>query len=85
MNISARSLKNKRNIITNHLHLGLYPEYFMGDTDGSWEEPAAPELSATIYSEEGISFLADAESIEETYGAKIISYEYDKPIENSFG
>jgi hypothetical protein len=38
-----------------------------------------------LVDDEGISFLHEADEVEEYCGAKIISYEYDEPIENSFG
>ena len=34
---------------------------------------------------EELSIRNGADVIEETYGAKIISYTYDTPIENTFG
>ena len=33
---------------------------------------------------EGVSIQSEAEIIEETYGAKIVNYEYDAPITNEF-
>lgn len=33
----------------------------------------------------GMEIIQEADVIEERYGARMIAYEYDKPIENSFG
>ena len=67
------------------LALNLDPEYFMGDYN--YEIYGAPEPYIMIkdYTEEGMRFLHDAADIAEFCDAKIISYEYDAPIENSFG
>ena len=68
------------------LFFGIYPEYFMGD---STADRGAPEPSVYIAypeDENGASGLVnDPTEVAEIYGAKIISYEYDEPIENSFG
>ena len=67
------------------LALGMYPEYFMGDP--GYDESYAPNpwLILSYYNEETgeESFTYDAEIIA-GYGAKIIAYEYDEPIENEF-
>ena len=68
------------------LDFGFDPEYFMGDPGwASWEGVPEPALSIGITTEEGFYFETDAAVIEETYGAKLISYEYAEPIENTFG
>lgn len=67
------------------LNLHFFPEYFMGEECGVDEAPFEPSISVRLDNEEGLSFENDAELIYEVYGAKIISYEYDQPIENSFG
>ena len=36
------------------------------------------------YTEEGFRILQDATDVERDYGAKVISYEYDSPVENTF-
>ena len=67
------------------LNLHFAPEYFMGESYGDDDEPFSPSITVRLEDEEGLSFENDANLIAEVYGAKIISYEYDKPIENSFG
>ena len=41
-------------------------------------------MSVKLSNEEGMRFENEADYIAETYGARVISYEYDEPIENSF-
>ena len=67
------------------LYFGFYPEYFMSDPTWSWKGAPQPGLDVVLVDEEGMRILNEADVIEETYGARIISYEYDEPIENSFG
>ena len=65
------------------LILDFCPEYFMGDPlVAEWEYP---EIYLSVYheDEEGLSILY-GDDVEEEYNARIISYEYDEPIENSF-
>ena len=68
------------------LFFGVYPEYFMGDSTG---DRGVPEPSLYIaYPEDedgGMRHIGDAAVIEEEYGAKILSYKYEKPIDNSYG
>ena len=64
------------------LYLALDPDAFMGDGYLD-DEPFLPYLSVRII-DEGLSFESDVVILEETYGARIISYEYDDPIENTF-
>jgi hypothetical protein len=60
------------------ISLLLYPEYFMGDPEGA---DRTPIIRAELwYSDEQID---DAERIAE-YGVRLISYEYDEPIENTY-
>ena len=69
------------------LSFGLYPQYFMADPYiGDRGEPV-PELTVSYPENENgeTVFVYGAEEIERDYGAKIISYEYPSPIENSFG
>ena len=64
----------------------LYPDYFMGeDVSGGNGEPV-PRLNVRYPYDEfgGMDFIQEAEIIEETYGARILYYEYGEPIENSF-
>ena len=44
-----------------------------------------PYIMIKDYTEEGMRVLHEADLIEEICGAKIISYKYDMPVENSFG
>ena len=56
----------------------LFPEYFMGDPEYA---DSTPIIRAELwYPDEQID---DEERIAE-YGVKLISYEYDEPIENTF-
>ena len=68
------------------LFFGICPEYFMNDPA---EDGAAPVPSIYVsYPEnaDGESTLVNIpEEVEALCGAKIISYEYDAPIENTFG
>ena len=66
------------------LNLGFYPEYFMGDPATGGKEVPVPWLSVVVVDGEGMRIIHEADVVEATYGAKIISYEYDKSIENSF-
>ena len=65
------------------LIFAFYPEYFMDDFIEGVDEIPTPEISVT-HVDEGLWFEFDADVIEEKYGAKIISYQYDKPIKNTF-
>ena len=67
------------------LFFGIYPEYFMNDSAG---DRGVPEPSLYIaYSENDgaeVGLVNDSSEVAEIYGAKIISYEYDEPIKNTF-
>ena len=67
------------------LFFGIYPEYFMGDSTGDRGEPE-PMIYVTYPEDEngGSVGIAQPEEVEEIYGIKIISYEYDLPVENEF-
>ena len=65
------------------LNLFFIPDRFMGDYYMEEEEPFSPCMSVRLF-DEGLYFESDPEIIAETYGARIISYEYDEPIVNSF-
>ena len=67
------------------LNLHFEPGRFMGDSYYENDEPFEPWITVRIEDEEGLSFENDADLIAEVYGARIISYEYDDTIENSFG
>ena len=67
------------------LFFGIYPEYFMGDSMGDRGEPEPSIYIAYPEDENGSSGLVnDPEEVAKTYGARIISYEYDEPVQNSF-
>ena len=66
------------------LNLCFDPGYFMGDSHWKNEEPFTPIITVKLVSDGGLCFENNADIIAETYGAKIISYEYNEPIENSF-
>ena len=66
------------------LNLAFYPEYFMGDPLTGGKEIPAPWISVRVEDSEGLYFENNADYIAETYGARIVSYEYAAPIENSF-
>lgn len=66
------------------LNLFFYPYQFMGDSHWEDDEPFAPCITVKIEDDEGLCFENDVELIAETYGAKIISYEYDEPIKNTY-
>ena len=65
------------------IYLAFDPDLFMGDSPWVDDEPFVPYLSVRLVNE-GLYFESDAEILAETYGARIISYEYDEPIENTF-
>ena len=66
------------------LNLGFDPTCFMGDSRWGNDEPLSPRITVKIVDDEGLYFQNDAKLIAETYGVRVISYEYDEPIENTF-
>ena len=67
------------------LFLGVYPEYFMGDETGDSGIPTPTVYINYPEDENGTSSsVAEPDEVEELYGIKIIGYEYDAPIENTF-
>ena len=68
------------------LTLCLAPDYFMGEDVVDLRGLPEPYLVITYPLEDadGFSMIGEADVIAEQYGAKIISYEYDEPIQNSF-
>ena len=66
------------------LNLGLDPDCFMGDPNVEGDEPFVPWISVKVVNDEGLYFENDTDVIANTYGAKIISYDYDEPIQNTF-
>ena len=66
------------------LNLALYPEYFMDDFVEGYDEVSEPYITVRLVDDEGMRFLHEPAEVEENCGAKVISYEYDEPIENSF-
>ena len=69
---------------TVELRLNLYPNYFMGDFIEDDSAISKPAIAVMLVTEEGTSILLEPEDVEAYCGAKIISYEYEEPIENSF-
>ena len=67
------------------LFFGIYPEYFMGDCTA---DRGAPEPSIYVsypQDETGAwGLIADPDEVEKLFGVKIISSEYDPPVENTF-
>ena len=68
-----------------YLALDLRPDYFMDDFNFDLYGVPAPCIRINDYTEEGLRIIYEAEEVEEICGARIVSYEYDKPIENTFG
>ena len=65
------------------LNVSIYAEYFMGEPDFVDFYPGAK--TERIYFEDGIEMIDyDEELICEDYGVRIISIDYDEPIENTF-
>ena len=68
------------------ISLGGSADYFMGDH--GMGDDYAPEPGVYVeYTDEtntSAEVISDAAQIEELYGIKIVSYEYDEPIKNSF-
>ena len=68
------------------LFFGIYPEYFMNDPACDRGVPEPSIYISYPENENGESGLVNIpEEVEALCGAKIISYKYDSPIENSFG
>jgi hypothetical protein len=67
------------------LYLDLYPDYFMDDYNMEVYDVPAPYIQIKSYSEDGgMSVIYDPNEVKELCGARIISYEYDAPVQNSF-
>lgn len=68
------------------LVLNLSPEYFMDDFDTELYDLPAPYMMIKDCMEDGcVGFIYDADEIEALCGARVISYQYEKPVENTFG
>ena len=89
--IEGSDLEEEFEVLTNEdgridLDLGLDPMYFMSDPFYDGDSPK-PEFSI-LYNErkqaETGEFWSYDEAVLEGYGVKIISYEYDEPIENNY-
>ena len=67
-----------------HLSFLIYAEYFMGEPE--YIDDFYPVvMTERIYYEDGTEMISsDQELIAAYYGVRIISLEYDKPIENTF-
>ena len=63
----------------------IYAEYFMGEPE--YLNDFYPTVrTERIYYEDGVEMIDDdQERIAEDYGVRIISCEYDAPVENEFG
>jgi hypothetical protein len=66
------------------LVLNLVPDYFMDDFIEGYREVPKPYISVTVVDDEGLTFFHEPEEVEKICGARIISYEYAEPIENTF-
>ena len=67
------------------LDLALSAAYFMGEPHLE-DSVTEPGLCVVYFSEDNLTSeqTSDAEEIEALYGIKIVDYQYDAPIENSF-
>ena len=68
-----------------YIDFGFIPEYFMNDPDAICYDVPSPDLYM-IYNDDDpdvTSSMNEADVIA-SYGVRIISYEYAKPIENTF-
>lgn len=66
------------------LLLNLCPEYFMDDFIEGYHNFPKPYILVTSVNDDDMVFINEPDEVEEYCGAKIISYEYDEPIKNSF-
>ena len=69
---------------TIELNLVLDPEYLMGDFVEGYDTVPEPYISVTVIDDGGLWFMCEPADVEAHCGAKIVSYEYDEPIKNSF-
>ena len=84
MNLMSISLLRMKNGDIG-LFFGIYPEYFMGDFTADRGAPEPFVYVSYPENENGeMLYFGDPKEVEELYGAKIISYEYDEPVENRF-
>ena len=65
------------------ISLLMYPEYFMGMSNYAEFTPTA-SLELFYYEDGTVSESYNDPETLAKYGAKLISFEYDKPIENSY-
>ena len=67
------------------LVLNLTPDYFMDDYNEEAYGALAPYIMIKDYSEDGgLRIIHDPNEVEKLYDARIIDYEYDESIQNSF-
>ena len=68
------------------LVLNLVPDYFMDDYNVDlYDGYPEPYIRIDEYTEDGgFRTIYDADDVEEICGAKIISYQYDEPVKNTF-
>ena len=74
-------LENEYGVI--YFDFGLDPRYFMSDYPDGEPYPSFLIVYRDEIAEEMGYFSVDPEVLE-TYGVKVISYEYGEPVENSF-
>ena len=68
-----------------YIDFGFIPEYFMSDPNAIYYDVPAPKLYMIYNSDDpDVTSSTTEEDVIAGYGVKLISYEYDKPIENTF-
>lgn len=82
--------ENRYELLTNedgtiYLDLGLYDTYFMSDPFYDGDEPEA--YAFIVYHDECAEekgYFSTEPEVLESYGVRVISFEYDDPIENHY-
>jgi hypothetical protein len=68
-----------------YINFGFFPEYFMDDPNAVDYEAPSPSLFMVYNdSNEEMTHITSEEEEILQYGVKLIGYEYDTPIENTF-
>lgn len=68
-----------------YINFGFFPEYFMGDPSTVYYEQPQPNLFMIYHdSNPDMLHITGEEEIIESYGVRLIGYEYADPIENTF-
>ena len=78
------NIKRIEDNATLELRYSFFPDYFMNDPYSASYHAPEPYLAIRYEDEDGIWFEFDADFIYEEYNARIVSYEYEEPIDNSF-